>query len=279
MDIKQIIKQAQDKNTSSEILAQLAISKDKITRQYIASNPNTPIKLLKKLSQEFPEEIMSNPVFDLLLIEESDNAWIKLTLAQSSTTPIETLVKLSKCDDYGIRAAVAGNSITPLSVLDSLLARADSKRFPARIFGVIAQNPNTTAEMLDKIVRAGGGFCVPVYDAILENPKVSIATLERLANHQSVSIEDKVFKHPKITENFLKRLSFSSYSNVREVVAEHQKTSYSAIYRLTKDSSERVRLKIAQRQSITREIIEILAPPYNQIHAKLHFNSIIVGGS
>lgn len=63
-------KQAQSKNTPSEILMQLASSNIAIVRQYVASNPNTPLErleteILKKLAQEFPRQIVANPIFDI----------------------------------------------------------------------------------------------------------------------------------------------------------------------------------------------------------------------
>ena len=258
MNIEQIRKQAQDENISSEILAQLATNKDRVTRQYVASNPNTPLEIIKKLSQEFPEEVISNLTFDLLLIEEPDNDWVQLTLARSSTTPIETLVELSKSDDYGIRAAVAGNLTTPLSVLDELSARINNEPFPARVFTAVAKNPNTTAQILDKLIQAGGGKCIPVLDAVLNNPKVSLATLKRLANQPNISIKHSVFKHPKVTENFVRNLSFSPHANVRKAVAEHPKTDYSTILMLAKDKFDKVRCTIAERQDITPGTIRIL---------------------
>ena len=45
MNIEQI-RQARDETTTPEILAQLSNSKDKQTRQYVASNPNTPVKVV-----------------------------------------------------------------------------------------------------------------------------------------------------------------------------------------------------------------------------------------
>ncbi|MEM8778752.1 MAG: hypothetical protein AAGF26_07760, partial [Cyanobacteria bacterium P01_G01_bin.49] len=72
MNIEQTRKQAQDENTAPEILAQLAESKDSLTRQYVAANPNTPTATLLNLGAEFPRELIHNPIFDLLIVEEID---------------------------------------------------------------------------------------------------------------------------------------------------------------------------------------------------------------
>ena len=65
---KRLEQKARDENTSSETLAQLATSKKHRTRKYVACNVNTPVETLLKLAREFPEEVMANPVFDLLIL-------------------------------------------------------------------------------------------------------------------------------------------------------------------------------------------------------------------
>ncbi|MGL6340140.1 MAG: hypothetical protein ACRC80_13510, partial [Waterburya sp.] len=69
MNIEDIRQQAQDENTSPEILAKLADSKDRLTRQYVVSNPNVSQETLFILGVEFPKELLENPIFDLLLLE------------------------------------------------------------------------------------------------------------------------------------------------------------------------------------------------------------------
>ena len=62
---------AQNENTSSEILTQLAFEKEELSL-LVAKNPNTPVNILEKLSGKFFEEVIDNPVFELLLLENSD---------------------------------------------------------------------------------------------------------------------------------------------------------------------------------------------------------------
>ncbi|MGD1919844.1 MAG: hypothetical protein ACFCAD_13715, partial [Pleurocapsa sp.] len=91
---QKLIQRASNENTSPAALDELAKSRSKIVRQYVASNPNTPIKTLEILSKEFPEEIAATPVFALLVLENPLNPFVKLSLARSTTTSEETLVKL-----------------------------------------------------------------------------------------------------------------------------------------------------------------------------------------
>lgn len=80
MNIEQIRQQAKNQNTLSEVLAQLANHEDKLVRQYVASNPNTPLEILNKLSKEFPEEVFTNPIIDIVLADKSQNIPLNLRI-------------------------------------------------------------------------------------------------------------------------------------------------------------------------------------------------------
>lgn len=90
MDIERARQLAKDETTAPEILQELATSEDYLTRQSVAANPNTPTEILLKLGVEFPEELLNNPIFDLLLLENPN--LIK-------DIPIETLRSLIKYDN------------------------------------------------------------------------------------------------------------------------------------------------------------------------------------
>ena len=99
------IKQAQNENTSSKILTQLASNKSRVVRQYVASNPNTHINVLRKLVEEFPKEVIANSIFDLLILENLGKHPKSLfvhavMLARSSKTPVETFFGILGNDAY-----------------------------------------------------------------------------------------------------------------------------------------------------------------------------------
>ena len=70
MDIEQARQLAQDETTAPDKLMELARHNDYSTRQYVASNPNTPADILLSICWEFPNEVMNNPVVPLLLLED-----------------------------------------------------------------------------------------------------------------------------------------------------------------------------------------------------------------
>ena len=80
-------KEASLETTSPERLRELAEQNVKLAR-IVASNPNTPRETLLELGTEFPEELLKNPVFDLLLLENPN------LLAQMPESTLKSLVKL-----------------------------------------------------------------------------------------------------------------------------------------------------------------------------------------
>jgi hypothetical protein len=55
-----------------ELLEKLSESQDTIILQSVTANPNTPTEVLWKLGEKFPGELLTNPIFSLLLLENLD---------------------------------------------------------------------------------------------------------------------------------------------------------------------------------------------------------------
>lgn len=109
-----------------ELLAELSSRADYETCKALASNPNTPTNILFELGAEFPEELLENPVFSLLLLENPN-------LLQDLPEP--TLASLLKLE------------VVP----DSFLKWAITSRCPGIMFAV-AMNPKVCREDLQKLI-------------------------------------------------------------------------------------------------------------------------------
>jgi hypothetical protein len=121
LDRKSRVLVASSDRTPAEVLEKLSRVRDPEVRKALASNPNTPVKVLEKLGEKFPEAITGNPVFNLLLLENPDSRFVRLSLARSSTTPGETLAQLAKTlnqKDKKMLLAIAYNISTPVDVLE-----------------------------------------------------------------------------------------------------------------------------------------------------------------
>ncbi|MBF2066695.1 MAG: HEAT repeat domain-containing protein [Calothrix sp. C42_A2020_038] len=116
--------------TAPEVLQQLAKSEDDETRKAVASNPNTPTEILFQLGVEFPYELLENPVFSLLLLE-NPNLFQEL--------PEHTQASLLKLE------------VIP----DTFLQWALTHKRPKTMFAV-AMNPKLSKSDLCKLVYEAG---------------------------------------------------------------------------------------------------------------------------
>ena len=116
--------------TTPEILFSLSTSKDYETRKAVASNPNTPTEILFQLGIEFPYELLENPVFSLLLLENP------LFFQELPEDTQASLLKLK---------------VIP----DTYLQWALSYRRPKTMFAA-AMNPKLTRDELCKLIYEAG---------------------------------------------------------------------------------------------------------------------------
>ncbi|MGD1920919.1 MAG: hypothetical protein ACFCAD_19785 [Pleurocapsa sp.] len=80
--------------TSFHLLVELSQHENFAIRYLVASNPNTPEETLTHLGKEFPDEVLENPVVELLKLENPHSYFKRLSLARDRKTPPETLEKL-----------------------------------------------------------------------------------------------------------------------------------------------------------------------------------------
>lgn len=173
MDIEQIRKKAHSENTSPEILAELAKSKDTLTRKYVASNPNATAEILDKLAQEFPQEIIDNPILELLIFSNPEKlVEIKRSIALSTNTSESILDRLSNDSNRDVRYAVAKNYNASEKILDYLKEDEDKD-----IRLAVANNSNASEKTLDYLKEdEHGNVCL----AVARNPNASEKTLDYL---------------------------------------------------------------------------------------------------
>lgn len=80
---------AKNSNASTDLLSGLALSSDEITRKGVVSNPNTASDVLLKLGELFPRQLLDNPIFPLLILENPN---------LPENIPVATLRSLLKQD-------------------------------------------------------------------------------------------------------------------------------------------------------------------------------------
>jgi hypothetical protein len=234
-------------HTSGDVLEQLAVDAEAKVRLSVASNPNTPKEVLLNLGCEFPDTVVANPIFGILLLENPESHFIQLSLARSSTTPAKTLVILAQIPDEEILCAVAENPNTPsttleqivynppsfwdgdeldLGDLDCLLARiasrpdacpsllaAIAKHTSGGVTYALAGNPNTPVMILERLADqlASRWLDYSNQRQLLRNPSTPASVLYKLAGEQSDESEDlrrRVREHPQADPLVIALLDF-----------------------------------------------------------------------
>ncbi len=130
--IEQAKKLTRNPNTSASIIIQLAqIYLDRYQYIYyeeiatsIASNPNTPAEILKRLFISFPRQVLNNISIPLILLEKphffDDVNYIRYRFFDRAGIPYWFLEWAANHADYRIRAAVARGKGTPICLLTKL---------------------------------------------------------------------------------------------------------------------------------------------------------------
>lgn len=288
MNIEDIRQQAQNENTAPERLAELARSEDKKIRQYVAVNPNTPVEILEKLSQEFPDEIIENPLFNLLLLENPSSQFVRLSLARSSITSGETLGKLADLNqiiiqDIEIIYAIAEHSNTPIIILEKLLNWRPNFYFyygsgisystiTDRITYCIANNQNTPPHLLKQIAVARSKYI----HSHIPNNKIYPQTIEKIRKSIDFQILKAIADHQNTSADILEYLAGENCPIIHQSICQHRNASRLAIdiikFRqgklrrplyileiLAKDCRAEVRQLVASHPNTPIKIIELLA--------------------
>ncbi|GJD15813.1 hypothetical protein RIVM261_007690 [Rivularia sp. IAM M-261] len=116
---------AQDINANPEILRTLSFSEYKATREAVAANPNTPTDVLLELGAEFPAQLVENPIFSLLLLENP---------ALLQEIPLPTL-----------RSILRLENVQPF-ILEQAADKAD-----VEVQLALAMNPQTSRKILERL--------------------------------------------------------------------------------------------------------------------------------
>ncbi|NJM77612.1 MAG: hypothetical protein HC852_19855 [Acaryochloridaceae cyanobacterium RU_4_10] len=123
---------AKNPNTSPDFLKELGSHSDAAIRKNVVGNPNTPPEVLLKLAGQFPGQLLDNPVFDLLLLENPN------FLANLSESSLRSLLKrdivpesflewAANHKDGGVLMAVVMNPSTPKSALEIIVENCRRK--------------------------------------------------------------------------------------------------------------------------------------------------------
>ena len=123
---------AEDENTAPEVLANLAKSDDYRSRLHVAQNPNTPTITLFNLGSEFPKELLDNPIFDLLFLEnpnliEELSVATKHSLLKCENVPQSLIAWAVEQQDEKLLLALTINPVTDPEIIQNLISSKNYK--------------------------------------------------------------------------------------------------------------------------------------------------------
>ncbi len=260
-EFKARLSMAQDDTTSVDVLAKLAIDISSQIRRAVALNPSTPTDTLLKLGEEFPNEITENPIFFLLLLEDPDSYFVRLSLARSTTTDEATLIQLFEVKNRRIRCAIAQNPKTPIFILEKFVQKCYEQSdneydysYDAKIDRILiafVQNPSTPEFLLHQIAQYGSAA---VKKSMIQNPNTSASILEELASAERFEVDPQdILNHPNVSQTaiiiinaiqgkrgipiaVLEKLVNHQNPRVRRGIAGHPELTLELLLKLSEDS-------------------------------------------
>ena len=124
---------ARHPNANEDILRRLGSSADKTTRKYVTANPNSPKEVLLDLASQYPMQLLENPVFDLLFLENPN------LLEDMPLTTLRSILKRENCPIGLLR--YAANIENKYGGLDD------------GVFYALLKNENTPTEIIEELGR------------------------------------------------------------------------------------------------------------------------------
>jgi hypothetical protein len=200
---------ASDPQTNPQLLRKIATEPDGDLRRLVASNPNTPTDILWQLGIDFPEAILTNPIFELLQLEHlqlvAEIPHTTLTsLLQCERVPKSFMEYAVELQDYSLWLAVAYNSHTPSALLENLALKSRSQ--DRELIRAVAAHPNTPAHLLAEIIGISGS----VAQIVAGNVHTPVAILEQIlykyAQTSDPTFTTLVALHPHLNPRLLMKM-------------------------------------------------------------------------
>jgi len=297
MDIQQAREQAQDENTPPDILAELAKIDDHILGQRVTANPNTPTEVLFKLGENHPRELLNNPVFNLLFLEDIERVKqipkkTLCSLLKQKDVPQFIIDQAGNSQEKELQLLVANKLETSENVLNQLISSPHSEVVEAaqlhikifkdlwdiheeKIFNytdkkIIESSQSTTGQL--SLILWADCFAVPKF--ILEKFTLALmlinfatllpSTLKTLLELYSIDnfnnrlVREAIAKNPNTPTEILKELSQDRIATVRSSVAENPNTPTEILKKLSQDRFTIVRGSVAKNPNTSTEILKEL---------------------
>lgn len=294
---------AKNPSAPPELLKQLARCNDATTRSHVTANPNTPTEVLRHLGGEFPEQLIDNPIFPLLWLENPNLArkmpfTTLASLLQQERVPVFFLEQTANHWDRKVQLTVAMHPQTPRTALEKLVRCRDAEVAEAAQLHVnwageitegweevVKQAFQTTVlrpvivpkhqEYIEELAKIGS-----ISESIIESlPRTyrdnflqAVARgannlphrLEQWARDNKWEFRRAVATNPNTPVSILKQLGVDHEGMVRREVAKNPNTPVSLLEQLALDIDVFVRKNVAENPGIPVSVLEHLAKDEEQ---------------
>ncbi|AFY55299.1 Leucine rich repeat protein [Rivularia sp. PCC 7116] len=260
---------ATNPSAEPDLLGELASSEDKVTREGVAKNPNTPTDVLLKLAGDFPQQFFSNPVLSLLMLENPNLAtdisyWSLLKLLKQDDAPEWFLACAAMHANSLVLEAVAKHKHASEQVLVQLAIKS---RYDPELGLCIAQRKDVSQTVLEKLAQHGAGS---VRLHLATYPKIPVRVLEILVENPEpnwnlrVAIETSIAKNPNTPLNVLQALIKVPYTKVKNAIAKRSDLTKHLIIELAMDYRVHTMNFLPQNPHIPSSWLEEMAEHPNE---------------
>lgn len=267
----QAVQTASNPSTTPQLLRQFANHSNWQLRRIVANNPNTPTDLLWQLGIDFPEAVLTNPIFSLLQLEHLHlaaeiPACTLTSLLQCHQVPIAFMEYAVSQQDYSLWLAVAYNHNTPSHLLANLARK--SRHQDRELIRAVAAHPNTSPQLLAQSIEIGCG----VAQVVASNPQTPLFVLEKILDMYGKNADLKslfttlVALHPQITPRLAIEMSLAPNQSAAEALwlAKQTATDSAQLVAMAQIDWAVLRLAIVRHPNTPVTIVEQI---WHQIQA------------
>jgi hypothetical protein len=161
---------ARNPNTVPEKLQKLSKSSDFLTCQALTRHPNTPPEALLSLISDCPYEVIENPMFGLMLLENPR------LIAEMDAEILESLFQQEDVPEIFFKGAANHSNY--------------------RVIKAIAQHPNVPETVLEQI-----GMNSWYADIVIRHPRTTPAMLHRLARQGNATMQIEIARYIQATRH------------------------------------------------------------------------------
>ena len=280
---------AANPSASAELLLELSRREEKAVRKACTSHANTPVEALLKLGAQFPEQLLENPVFDLLLLDHSG------LFEELPTSTLNSLLKRDQVPVGLIRWAwkhrgestlhsLLLNPNTPADVVQELCQSKDPEVRIAAALHCSSELPGwaqTTRgsldleqqqQLQDQLVFSSTDKWKAIVEQLLAVGDQELR--ERCISLMAAEEAKAVAENEETPAEVLTLLAKDEDRWVRRAVAENEQAPAEALALLAKDQSWHVRREVGRRSDTPAEVLTLLAKdPDEEVRSAVAENS------